>query len=76
LAHPAGHVLVIDGGYRVALGADLLIATSAPFGWRNQVEVRTTVKPEENSFYAMAERSSVIGVEAVLAAAKIGGATP
>lgn len=66
-----GHALVVDGGYRPVLGDDLLVATSAPYGWRNQVEVRTTVQPERNIFVALAERSSVIGFEALIGAVKV-----
>ncbi|WP_276760168.1 hypothetical protein [Mycolicibacter arupensis] len=73
---PGGHTLVVDGGYRTALGDATLVATSAPYGWRNQVEVTTTVQADENLFVALAERSSVIGAEAVLAAAKITSGTP
>lgn len=68
---PAGHALVVDGGYRVPLGGDTLVATSQPFGWRNAVEVTTAIRADENTFVALAERSSVVGAEVVMAAVKI-----
>lgn len=67
----SGNAVVVDGGYRETLGADLLVATSAPLGWRTQVDVTTSEKPEHNIFVALAERSVVVGVEAVLGAAKV-----
>jgi hypothetical protein len=72
---PAGHRLVVDGGYKSTLGDGTLIATSAVFGWRTRVNVTPSLKPEYNSFAVLAERSVVLGVEKVLAAAKIGGST-
>jgi hypothetical protein len=35
---PAGHLLVVDGGYRPVLGDDTLVATSGVFGWRGRSE--------------------------------------
>ncbi|MCH9728735.1 MAG: hypothetical protein K0U84_03460 [Actinomycetia bacterium] len=73
---PGGHVLVADGGYTPVLSDDTMLATSALFGWRTAVEVTTTVKAEHNVFVALAERSTVIGYEAALAAVTITEPTP
>lgn len=73
---PAGHTIVIDGGYTAKLGSDTLVATSAPFGWRTPVEVIPTTKVEWNQFVVIAERSALIGVERVIDAVKITPVTP
>jgi len=68
---PAGHSLVIGGGYLTGLGATL-VATSAPlFGWRDNPQVRTAIDEKANTFIAVAERTVVIGYEAALAAVTV-----
>lgn len=70
LKTPGGHTWVFGGGYVEGLG-DTLVATSQPFGWRGPVAVRGAVKPEWNRFAVIAERSLVVGYEAVIGAATI-----
>lgn len=72
LRTPLGHAWVFGGGYGVGL-ANVLVATSQPFGWRGQVSVKTAEKLEHNRFYALAERSLVIGYEALIGAVDITG---
>ncbi|BBC28624.1 hypothetical protein [Mycobacterium phage PR] len=67
---PLGHQWVFGGGYVTELG-DTLVATSPLFGWRGQVSVRSAIKTEWNRYYAIAERSLLIGYEAVVGAATI-----
>lgn len=68
---PGGHALIFDGGYRAGLG-DTLVATSAPlFGWRDAPQVRTAIDERHNVFAAVAERTAVIGYEAVLSAVEV-----
>ncbi|MCV7062462.1 hypothetical protein H7I76_22745 [Mycolicibacterium vaccae] len=64
---PMGHRLILGGGYIEGLG-DTLVATSAPFGWRSSVQVREALDERHNTYAAVAERSVVIGYEAVIAA--------
>jgi hypothetical protein len=67
---PAGHTWVIGGGYVEGLG-DTLVATSQPFGWRDQMALRTAMDERHNIFAAIAERSVLIGYEAVIAAVTV-----
>lgn len=50
---------------------DRPIGTSATFGWRSEVELRESIQHDRNRFVAVAERSFVIGYEALIAAAEI-----
>lgn len=71
---PSGHLLVVDGGYRAVLGDALLVCTSRPlFGWRLGVEIRDAIDYENNRYFAIAERSVVIGYEAPLGAVSVQG---
>ncbi|MGD1282051.1 hypothetical protein ACKUUI_02320 [Mycobacterium seoulense] len=67
---PLGHTWVFGGGYVEGLD-DMIVATSQPFGWRDQVQVRTTMDERENTFIAIAERTVLVGYEAVIAAVQI-----
>lgn len=67
---PMGHRWVFGGGYVAGLG-DTLVATSQTFGWRNTVAVREAIDERHNTFAAIAERSVVVGYEAVVAAATV-----
>jgi hypothetical protein len=68
---PGGHALVFDGGYRAGLGRTM-IATSGPlFGWRDEPQVRTAADERHNTFVAVAERTVLVGYEAVVAAVEI-----
>lgn len=67
---PAGHTWIIGGGYVEGLG-DTLVATSQPFGWRDQMQVRTAMDERANIFAAIAERTVLIGYEAVIAAVTV-----
>ncbi|MEE6165367.1 MULTISPECIES: hypothetical protein [unclassified Mycolicibacterium] len=57
---PLGHTRVLGGGYVEGLG-DTLVATSQPFGWRDQMQLRTAMDERHNIFAAIAERSVLIG---------------
>lgn len=67
---PMGHRLILGSGYVDGLG-DTLVATSAPFGWRSSVQVREALDERHNTYAAVAERSVVVGYEAVIAAVEI-----
>jgi hypothetical protein len=67
---PAGHRWVFGGGYATPLG-DKLIGTTPTFGWRDEVEVREAIQYERNQFVAIAERSVVVGYEALIGTAEI-----
>ncbi|POX88374.1 hypothetical protein C3473_27280 [Mycobacterium kansasii] len=67
---PSGHTWVIGGGYVAGLG-DTIVATSQPFGWRDQVRVRTAIDERRNLFAAIAERNVLVGYEAIIAAVEI-----
>ena len=69
---PLGHKWVFGGGYVDALD-DKLVATSPTFGWRSPVVLRTAEKLEWNRFHAIAERSVLVGCEAVLGAVDVTG---
>lgn len=70
LKTPLGHTWVFGGGYVAGLGATL-VASSQPFGWRGPVTVRDAFTVQRNRYAAIAERSLVIGWEAVVGAATI-----
>lgn len=70
LKTPLNNSWVFGGGYVTALG-NTLVATSPVFGWRDDVQVRTVLKPDENVFAAVAERSVVVGYEKLIAAVTI-----
>lgn len=71
---PLGHTWVIGGGYVDGL-ANTLVATSKPYGFRTAqpttADVRTAMDEKHNVFAAVAERSVLVGYEAVIAAATI-----
>lgn len=67
---PLGHTWIFGGGYVDGL-EDTLVATSQPFGWRDQVQVRTAIDERRNAFAAVAERTVVVGYEAIVAAVEI-----
>lgn len=67
---PLGHVWIFGGGYVDGL-EDTIVATSQLFGWRDQVQIRTTIDERHNTFAAIAERTVVVGYEAVVAAVEI-----
>ena len=74
LKTPLGHTWVFGGGYVGAGGlTDTLVATSPTFGWRTEPEVRDAFKLEWNRFAAVAERSLVVGYEALVGAVDITG---
>ncbi|MGV0738229.1 hypothetical protein ABQF35_14285 [Mycobacterium syngnathidarum] len=70
LVSPLGHTWVFGGGYVDGLG-DKLVATSPTYGWRGQVALRDAMKLEHNKFQAVAERSLVVGYEALIGAVDI-----
>lgn len=68
---PAGHSLVLDGGYSEGLGT-AMVATSAPmFGWRDEAVVRTSLDERRNLYIAIAERTALVGYEAIVGAATV-----
>lgn len=69
---PLGHRWVFGGGYVAGLGAKIVVTTQ-PYGWRGPATLTPAfIKYDQNQYLAVAERSTVIGYEAVLAAATIG----
>ncbi|BBB42860.1 hypothetical protein [Mycobacteroides abscessus] len=70
LVSPLGNTWVFGGGYVSALGAKL-IATSPTYGWRGPVELRDAPSLQHNEFKAIAERSLVVGYEALIGAVNI-----
>lgn len=49
-----------------------MVATSAPlFGWRDAAQVRTAMDERHNIFAAVAERTVLVGYEAVIAAVTV-----
>lgn len=70
LKTPAGHTWVFGGGYVGGLG-DTLVATSQPFGWRSEVAVRDATDVAIDKFISIAERSILVGYEALVGAAAI-----
>lgn len=67
---PSGHTYVVGGGYVDGL-ADTIVATSQPYGWRDAPTLREAIDERHNTFAAVAERSFVVGVEAVVAAVTV-----
>jgi len=70
LKTPAGHQWVFGGGYVDGLESTL-VATSQPFGWRTEVALRTALEPETSTYAAIAERSVLVGYEALVAAVEV-----
>jgi hypothetical protein len=71
---PLGNVWVFGGGYCNILvsGSDFVMtATSQPYGWRNNQEIRTVVDHHFNQFVAVAERSFLVGYENFIGAAVV-----
>lgn len=72
LKTPLGHTWVFGGGYVGVDGLDdTLVATSPTYGWRGPVDVRDAIRPEFNRFAAIAERSLLVGYEALVGAVTI-----
>lgn len=67
-----GHRYAFGGGYVEGLG-NTLIATSPTFGWRDAVQVREAIDAQRNVFAVVAERSVVVGYEALIAAVTVTG---
>ncbi len=67
---PSGHRWVFGAGYASPLG-DNLIGTTPTYGWRDEIEVREAIQYEANQFVAIAERSVIVGYEALIGAAVI-----
>lgn len=67
---PLGHVWIFGGGYVEGL-ANTIVATSQPFGWRDQVALRTAIDERTNTFAAIAERTVLVGYEALVAAVTV-----
>ncbi|MGP4054143.1 hypothetical protein ACTWP6_04855 [Mycobacterium sp. 4D054] len=70
LRTPAGHRWVFGAGYATPLG-ERLIGTGPTYGWRDEIAVREALDPWRDQFLAVAERSVVVGYEAVIGAAVI-----
>lgn len=70
LRSPGGHTYVVGGGYVDGL-ADTIVATSQPYGWRDAPTLREAIDERHNTFAAVAERSFVVGVEAVIGAVTV-----
>lgn len=69
---PMGHQWVFGGGYVGAL-QDTLVATSPVFGWRGQVHTKEEPYGRLNEFRAVAERSLLVGFEALVGAVDVTG---
>lgn len=67
---PLGHTWVIGGGYVDGLD-DYIVATSQPFGWRNQPLVQGAIDQYHNTYAAVAERSVLVGYEHLITAVQI-----
>ena len=65
---PLGHTWVIGGGYVEGLVSSI-VATSQPYGWRNEPQVRTAER--DNRYFAIAERTVAIGYEAIIGAVQV-----
>lgn len=70
LKTPGGHSWVFGGGYVDGL-ADTIVATSLTFGWRGEVALRDAPDLQHNRFVAIAERSVVVGYEALIGAVTV-----
>lgn len=71
LKTPGGQTWVFGGGYVDGLG-EKLVATSQPFGWRTESVVRAADAVDGSRFQAVAERSVLVGYEALVGAVEIG----
>lgn len=69
---PLGHQWVFGGGYVDGLG-DTLVATFPTFGWRTDPVLRVADSPDYSRHTAIAERSVVVGYEALVGAVTITG---
>lgn len=68
---PLGNIWVIGGGYVDGLD-DYIIATSQPFGWRDDTTTTTAIDTvHKDVFAAVTERSVAIGYESLIAAVQI-----
>ena len=67
---PLGHTWVIGGGYVEGL-VNTIVATSQPFGWRDEPVTRTAIAERNNRYFAITERTVCIGYEALIAAVQI-----
>ncbi|OBF42823.1 hypothetical protein A5719_10290 [Mycolicibacterium peregrinum] len=67
---PLGNVWVVGGGYVDGL-ENHIVATSQPYGWRDEPVVRTAIDQGANTFAAVAERTVLVGYEALVAAVEI-----
>lgn len=70
LRTPAGHRWVFGAGYATPFG-DTIVGTSPTYGWRDEIETREAIDHTRNQFVAIAERSVIVGYEAVIGAAAI-----
>lgn len=70
LKTPLGNTWVFGGGYVDGLG-DKLVATSPTYGKRGAVDVKDAPSLKVNEFVAVAERSLVVGYEALIGAVDI-----
>lgn len=70
LVTPLGHTWVFGGGYVDALGTKL-VATSPTSGLRGPLVVRDGMNLKHNRYQAIAERSLVVGYEALIGAVNI-----
>ncbi|WP_255800868.1 hypothetical protein [Mycobacteroides abscessus] len=70
MVSPLGNTWVFGGGYVTALGSKL-VATSPTYGWRGPVALRDAPSLQHNQFKAIAERSMVVGYEALIGAVAI-----
>lgn len=65
LRTPGGHRWVFSAGYATPFG-NRLIGTTATYGWRDEITVREAFQYDRNQFVAIAERSVIVGYEAVV----------
>lgn len=65
LRTPAGHRWVFGAGYAATLG-NRLIGTTPTYGWRGDIDVREAIQYHHNQFVVIAERTVVVGYEAVV----------
>lgn len=65
LRTPAGHRWVFGAGYASTLG-NRLIGTTPTYGWRGDIDVHEAIQYDRNEFVVIAERSIVLGYEAVV----------
>lgn len=60
------------GNYGEVLGSTL-VATSTPFGWRTEPVLTDALDPGTKTFYAMTERTVLVGYEALVGAVSVVG---